>query len=265
MTSAPVINGMPTPDIDLTVVTVTFNAGKVVERTLNSIAAQQQDGLECLCVDGVSKDNTVEVIEGHRSQIGRLRIVSEPDESLYDAMNKGLLLARGRYILFLNAGDVFVDQDVVADFRRLLVSLPHPPNMVYGHTALHFHDGKKAVRGVRRLGYISHGQPTIHQSVFFRTDTHRAHPYPFRAYPISADYAVMAALQVAPDNQTYTWDRVVAIFQNDPASISNRNLNQRLKDAWLVQKHIIHTTFVQRCMSAARRVLAHVYYNMRTG
>lgn len=252
------------PEIYLTIIIVTLNAQEAIADTLCSVAAQDQAGLEVLCIDGASRDQTLEVARNYNSSIPGLLILSEPDDSLYAAMNKGLRAARGGYVIFLNAGDFFLDADVVADFKNYLRSwIAEPPSMIYGHTLVEYPNGAREIRRVRSLCYITHGQPTIHQSVFFRTQDHRNVVYQYDAYPISADYAVMAELQLHQGGHSAIWDRTISVFAFKHDSISNRNLRQRLIDAWGVQKRIVASSFFARCVSALRRILAHIYYNMR--
>ena len=95
----------------LSVVTVCFNARATIARTIESVAAQDWPDYEHVIVDGGSKDGTIELVEslGH----DRLRLVSGPDEGIYDAMNKGLRLARGDYVGFLNADDFLAAPDAL--------------------------------------------------------------------------------------------------------------------------------------------------------
>ncbi len=96
----------------ITVITVAFNAQHTIGETLESVAAQMHPDIEHIVVDGASTDGTLAVIERHAQRISRL--VSEPDHGIYDAMNKGLRLATGGIIGFLNADDVYVDPSVLA-------------------------------------------------------------------------------------------------------------------------------------------------------
>ena len=95
------------------VITITYNAAPVLQRTLDSVARQTYEGVEHIIVDGASKDETVAMAEKYKEQSDQadngheVRILSEPDKGLYDAMNKGLRLATGDYIVYMNAGDIF--------------------------------------------------------------------------------------------------------------------------------------------------------------
>ncbi|MBR1538500.1 MAG: glycosyltransferase, partial [Bacteroidales bacterium] len=118
----------------ISVVTICYNARNVVEKTILSVVGQTYGNLEYLIIDGASKDGTMTVIDRYRERIETTgRIVSEPDKGLYDAMNKGIRLATGQWILFMNADDVFVDEHVVADFAAFLEIHPEA-EVVFGNT-----------------------------------------------------------------------------------------------------------------------------------
>jgi glycosyltransferase involved in cell wall biosynthesis len=87
----------------ISVITVVRNGASVIADCIDSVLAQQIDGLEYIVIDGASTDGTLEIIRRYGDAISVC--ISEPDRGLYDAMNKGLRLARGRYIHFLNADD----------------------------------------------------------------------------------------------------------------------------------------------------------------
>ena len=93
------------------VITVTYNAEAVLEDTIQSVISQTYHHVEYILVDGASKDSTLSIIDRYRDRI--TRIVSEPDKGLYDAMNKGIALASGDYLCFLNAGDCFHEDDTL--------------------------------------------------------------------------------------------------------------------------------------------------------
>lgn len=97
----------------LTIITIVYNNVRDIERTINSVINQTYKKIEYIIIDGKSTDGTLDVIEKHRSQISK--IVSEPDKGIYDAMNKGLALATGDYVLFMNSGDEIYDEQTVQD------------------------------------------------------------------------------------------------------------------------------------------------------
>ena len=121
------------------IITATYNAGATLKRTLESIDSQTFTDYEHIIVDGASTDNTLEIAGAHNSE--RRRVVSEPDRGLYDAMNKGMGLTTGRYLIFLNAGDKFHSPDTlktIADTR----AANEEPGIVYGQTNIVDNEGR---------------------------------------------------------------------------------------------------------------------------
>lgn len=101
----------------LTIVTVTKNCAGTIGHTLDSVRAVKRDGIEYVVVDGVSSDGTLEAVRQHGTLVDRC--LSEPDSGIYNAMNKGVALARGKYILFING-----DDELVADgFPAVMAAL----------------------------------------------------------------------------------------------------------------------------------------------
>ena len=98
----------------ISIITVTYNAASVLKRTLDSVKAQSWQQIEHLIIDGASKDETISMAETYKAQCPyEVVILSEPDKGLYDAMNKGLRLATGDYLVFLNAGDTLHAADTL--------------------------------------------------------------------------------------------------------------------------------------------------------
>lgn len=129
------------------IITVTYNAASVIEPTLRSIMAQTYGNIEFLLIDGASKDNTVDVVR--RSGIAVAHLVSEPDNGLYDAMNKGIEAAIGDYLCFLNAGDAFHTPDTLERVVAAIAGETELPDVLYGETA-EVDDERRFVR-MRRL------------------------------------------------------------------------------------------------------------------
>lgn len=89
----------------LSVVTVCYNSGKTIERTLKSVVDQTFTDYEYIIIDGCSTDDTLSIIDGYREKFKHLEIVSEPDNGIYEAMNKGIVRAKGTIIALLNSDD----------------------------------------------------------------------------------------------------------------------------------------------------------------
>lgn len=121
------------------IITATYNAGDTIERTLASIDSQTFTDYEHLIVDGASTDDTLAIAGRYPSKLRR--VVSEPDHGIYDAMNKGITLTKGQYLIFLNAGDKFHDSDSLRKIAGA-IKANDLPGVVYGQTNIVDDKGK---------------------------------------------------------------------------------------------------------------------------
>lgn len=126
--------------IKFTVVTCTFNAEKVLQRTLDSIQRQTYCNVEHIIMDGGSKDKTLAMVKAyqHKTEVGEnaheIVVVSEPDKGLYDAMNKSIDKATGDYLVFMNAGDVFPSEETLEYVEGCVGEGETLPGVLYGDT-----------------------------------------------------------------------------------------------------------------------------------
>ncbi len=115
----------------ISIITITYNAEKYLESTIRSIIAQSDQDFEYIMVDGKSKDRTLDIANIYKNRIDLL--VSEPDKGLYDAMNKGLALATGEYVWFMNAGDLIAEKEAIVKIKELMLS---KPDVIYADTIM---------------------------------------------------------------------------------------------------------------------------------
>lgn len=174
----------------ISIITVTYNAASVLKRTLDSVKAQSWQQIEHLIIDGASKDETISMAETYKAQCPyEVVILSEPDKGLYDAMNKGLRLATGDYLVFLNAGDTLHAADTLETVVRSAQPLP---GVLYGDTAITDEQGKflhlRRLRPPKKLTWKSfrQGMLVCHQAFYALTDIAKNLPYDPR-YRYSAD------------------------------------------------------------------------------
>jgi len=106
----------------ISIITVCFNAKDTIEDTFLSVFNQSYEHIELIVIDGVSTDGTIDIINKYKDKISHF--VSEPDEGIYDAMNKGIELATGDFIIFMNANDTFYDQKVLEKVANALLENP---------------------------------------------------------------------------------------------------------------------------------------------
>ena len=156
------------------IITVTYNAASVIVPTLKSVRAQTYSNYEYILVDGGSKDDTVAIAKA--SGIEFAHIISERDKGIYDAMNKGIALATGDYLCFLNAGDAFYAPDTLQTIADAIADEKELPDVLYGETA-EVDENRNFVRMRRlqapeRLDWRSfrNGMLVCHQAFYARRD-----------------------------------------------------------------------------------------------
>lgn len=113
----------------LSIITVVYNRKVDMQKTLASVMEQTFKDYEYIVIDAASTDGTKELLEAQQSHINTL--VSEPDKGIYDAMNKGLRLAKGQFVTFMNAGDTFDNKQVL---QQIFSQLPANIDAIYGDT-----------------------------------------------------------------------------------------------------------------------------------
>jgi glycosyltransferase involved in cell wall biosynthesis len=115
----------------ISIITIVYNDINFIEKTIQSVLNQTHRNIEYIVIDGGSTDGTTEIIKKYASNISYW--VSEKDDGLYDAMNKGLRVAKGDYVIFMNSGDSFVDQHVLAN---IFTGSNNNADIYYGETYL---------------------------------------------------------------------------------------------------------------------------------
>lgn len=154
----------------LSVITVVFNNAEAIERTMLSVLDQTYPNIEYLVIDGQSTDGTLSIIEKYKARLAVF--ISEKDEGIYDAMNKGLARASGDYVIFMNSGDEFYEKDTV---KTVLETEPGA-DIYYGETEM-------IDENLRSLGQRRHkapanftwrdfkyGMSVSHQAIFIRRE-----------------------------------------------------------------------------------------------
>ena len=178
------------PHPKFSIITVTYNAEKVLEDTIQSVIFQTYRNVEYIIVDGASKDHTLEIVNKYHNRINK--VISEPDKGLYDAMNKGIQLATGDYLCFLNAGDKFHDSETLQKIVHTLKGQERP-DVIYGETAIVDEEGH--FLHMRRLSAPAHlnwksfkqGMLVCHQAFFANRELAINHLYDLQ-YRFSADF-----------------------------------------------------------------------------
>jgi len=171
----------------ISIVTVVYNGKKYLEQTINSILDQTYDNVEYIVIDGGSTDGTLEIIQKYDRQIDYW--ISESDDGIYDAMNKGAGLAIGEYISFLNADDWYLGDSIELIAKN---SLKDHPGYLYGDVNL-YDDNKVMGQHRANLKRYKKHTPIGHQALFVQTKYLRQMPFSNK-YKIIADYDFMIKL-----------------------------------------------------------------------
>ena len=177
------------------IITITFNAATTLPPTLRSVGEQTFTNYEYIVVDGASRDNTVALVEASQLPV---RMVSEPDKGLYDAMNKGLKMATGEYLIFLNAGDSFHTPDTLQRVAEAIGN--NRPGVVYGETAIV--DANRNFLMMRRLRApeslswrsFAKGMLVCHQAFIARRDIAPQYDLKYR-YSADVDWCIRCMKQ----------------------------------------------------------------------
>lgn len=171
----------------VTVVTVVFNDIANIANTIKSIVNQSYSNVEYIIIDGNSNDGTIEVIKKYSDKISKW--ISESDSGIYDAMNKGISLATGEYIIFMNSGDVFVNENVLSD---VFLNITQFPDVIYGHTIGKHKNGR--LRQKLLPFYDSENYcPAVgicHQSVLVKTEKAKSLFFDL-SYKVCADHKML--------------------------------------------------------------------------
>lgn len=168
----------------LTVITIVYNNVRDIERTVLSVLNQTYPNIEYLVIDGASNDGTLDILKKYEGRLAQL--ISEKDKGIYDAMNKGLALASGDYILFMNSGDELYASDTV---ENVFASAPDA-DIYYGETEMYDENWKSL--GQRRHKApetfcwkdFKYGMSISHQAIYIRKSL--TVPYDLQ-YKLSAD------------------------------------------------------------------------------
>ncbi|HQC49758.1 MAG: glycosyltransferase family 2 protein [Patescibacteria group bacterium] len=220
-------------------ITPTYNSAATISRTIVSVIAQEFSDLEYIIIDGGSKDNTLDIIKSYQSKIN-IKLVSEPDNGIYNAMNKGIKLASGEVVGILNSDDLFFDNSILN-----LVSesfFDNKIDIVYGDIEYFSSDIDKTNRywktGEYRERKLNNGWTIPHPALFIRRRVYDQAGLYREDFRVAADYEfILRILKKHRFDLKYIPRVLVKMYSG---GTSGRDLRQRkrgwqeLKKAWLV-------------------------------
>jgi putative colanic acid biosynthesis glycosyltransferase len=240
----------------LSLITVNLNDARGLNATAESVARQTYQAHEWLVVDGGSTDSSRDVLRTFEPLIDDWS--SEPDQGVYDAMNRGLRRARGQYVMFLNAGDRLADDRALERIVQALLDRPGI-DLLFGGTILDLPTGRQVYRAPRApQARLRFGLPAYHQATIARRAVHLTAPFDLDL-KISADYGAIATM-MERGAQTARLDRPFVIRDCGPHNLSERETGIRLRDFVRVQREILERAWPGIGLSLGRLALVHVAY-----
>ena len=192
----------------VSIVTVCFNSSKFIQKNINSVNKQSYGNIEHIFIDGGSRDNTVEIIK--KNSLKDLKLISEKDRGIYDAMNKGVNISSGEIICFLNSDDIysndFVISEVVSKFIKQNLDL------VYGNIVYLDKRDKliRTFRSPRKFNYVLEGHQIPHSALFISSRILKKLKIPFDPkYKISSDFKQQIYLAYNYDLVSYKINKTI--------------------------------------------------------
>ena len=235
--------------ISFSIITCTFNAQDVLQRTLDSVAQQTYKNIEHLIIDGVSRDETLSMAHAYEAKINSssepysIKIVSERDKGLYDAMNKAIQLASNDYIVFMNAGDTFKDIDTLKTIASSVKEGELLPGVLYGDTDIVDMEGKflrkRHLQTPQTLTSKSfkRGMLVCHQAFYALTSIAKNTPYDLQ-YRFSADVDWCIRIMKKSEEEHRALRNVNAIVANFlDGGLTTANHRASLKERFRVMCH----------------------------
>ena len=173
----------------ISIITVSFNVVNEIEQTILSVINQTYSNIEYIIIDGGSTDGTIDIIKKYSNHISYW--ISEPDKGIYDAMNKGIEKASGSYINFMNAGDYFYSNNIIAEIAK--VNLKN--DIIFGDTVICRNGQMQISKADPFYKYkrLRHKMGFVHQSVFVKTCLAKQNLFDLN-YKLAADYNMIITL-----------------------------------------------------------------------
>ena len=199
----------------VSVITICFNAEKDIQRTIESVVNQTFEDFEYIIIDGKSSDETLAIVERYKSKIQQ--VISEPDDGIYDAMNKGVRLANGEWLIFMNAGDCFADYEVLE--KVFADEIPENISFIYSDVYMK----QKRDRLLCPMNF-SKGA-LIHQSVIYKKNCHKLYGLYIVTHPIIiSDYLFFIRF---PEENVMKTNTVIAEYEGGGVSSQGGNWNRK--------------------------------------
>jgi glycosyltransferase involved in cell wall biosynthesis len=200
----------------ISIITVVRNGVKTIEKTILSVLIQDFKEIQFIVVDGVSTDGTLEILEKYKDEIAIT--ISEPDNGVYDAMNKGISVSKGDWLYFLGCDDVLFEKSTISNIfnRPDIINF----NVIYGNVL--FSPSNIVFDGA--FDYDKHALKSIcHQSIFYRKSVFDKFGYFSTKYKTASDYVFNMQLFCYDISKWLYIDTIIAIYNETGLSASSND------------------------------------------
>lgn len=229
-------------DIIFSIITVCFNSENTIENTIKSVLNQNSTSYEYIIIDGGSKDDTIKIANKHREELGeRLKIISEPDEGPYDAMNKGMKIARGKLLCFLNSDDILEENilnEVLEFYKKNDFYDIYYGDVLYEENDARDNIIRTHIKAKENIEKIKKGMIFCHQSSFVKKEIIIELNGFNNKYKIAADWEFF--LRCYKNNAKFIYiDKILSIFKAGGLSSSNHSAeNHKIRKKYKLYKFI---------------------------
>jgi glycosyltransferase involved in cell wall biosynthesis len=223
----------------ISIITPSYNSAATIARTINSVIAQNYSDLEYIIIDGVSTDDTAKIVSSYQNKIN-INFISEPDNGIYDAMNKGIKMASGDIVGILNSDDLFSGDDVLSTIADAFAN--NQADIVYGDIQYFSDNPKKIIRywetGEYKNSKLNNGWTIPHPALFVKKTVYDLAGLYDSNFKIAGDYEfILRILKKHNFSLKYIPKVFVKMFAG---GVSGRDLKNRkkgwseLKKAWII-------------------------------
>ncbi len=242
----------------ISVLTVCRNAEHEIGATIRSLVDQDSDCHEWVVIDGSSSDGTLACIA--KSGIASRRVTSEPDHGIFDAMNKAVTMARGKWVYFLNAGDELADPRVLRDVATALAG-GAAPDLLWGDMLYQEPGGHRRLRRFAHVGVrMLHFEDLNHQAVFARRALFDRVGLFSRDWPTSADYDWLLRAMRSGATTLYL-PRVIGVFATGGSHAKNpialQSERTAIRRQYLSRSHLAAGLWLARWRRRLRIIAGH--------
>jgi glycosyltransferase involved in cell wall biosynthesis len=214
----------------ITIVTVCYNSEHLISETIKSVLNQTYNNIEYIIIDGASTDRTLDIIKEYKPKFnGKMKLISEPDKGIYDAMNKGIESAYGEFIYFLNSGDLFFNNNIVEQVIKEFIKRSNI-DIIYGNINIQISPNNQFIKKYKNINFFSLMRHTIcHQALFVKTRIFEEIGDFNTKYKFASDYDWIIKCYINKFNFRYI-DKIIVNYDFNGISSLNENKNHIINE-----------------------------------